>query len=819
LKIQIPEPILGEFSVSNKHHHFLDTIDECFTHAINYGIFHLSTEDKQLNGRTIKVKGRDVVNFGSCSYMGFEVDPRLKQGAIDAVEQYGTQFSSSRAYMSCGLYVELEHLFEQIFKAHVIMAPTTTLAHMSTIPVVVRDNDVVILDHQVHASVQTSVQLLKPRGVRVEMIRHNRIDQLEDLITQLKPKHDRIWYMADGVYSMYGDCAPFHELQQLLRQHDQFRLYIDDAHGMSWIGEHGAGYAMHRMPLHPHMILITSLAKGFGTGGGAIVNIDKNIHRLIRTCGNTLIFSGPIQPPTLGASIASAKIHLSDEMPLLQQQLQQKVKLCNQRLGEYRLPLLSENSTPLFYIGVGLLRVSYNLIHRLLEEGYYVNVGIFPAVPIKCSGVRFTINRNLTTADIDGMTQAMAHHFPLAFKEESRDYEDITQSFKVPVTLQALTQNKSSLYQQFKVEHYYSIYEVSKSEWDKLLGHEGSFDWEGLKFLEKTFAQQKEPENNWKFHYFIIRDQHNHPVLATFFTELLIKDDMLSPASVSEKIEILRNKDPYYLTSKVLMMGSLLTEGQHLYLDKQHKDWKDALLLLLDLATETQEKAQAVGIQLRDFNADDEALRKFFLDQGFIRVRMPDAHVIKNLNWETQEEYYQSLSHNSKKHIRKYVFRYSDNFRISITNKPSVSHFYDLYKNVKQKNLELNTFNLPKNIFERMTDHGQWEFIEIFLKNNEVEKNEIFPVAAGACYITEKNYCPMIVGLDYKATAEYECYRQMLFQVVLRARALNKEKIYFGMGASIEKQKFGAIPLKKVAYLQMKDNYHMEVISTVKDDG
>ena len=43
--------------------------------------------------------------------------------------------------------------------------------------------------------------------------------------------------MADGIYSMYGDYAPIKELKALSIKYPQLHLYIDDVHGMSWIGK------------------------------------------------------------------------------------------------------------------------------------------------------------------------------------------------------------------------------------------------------------------------------------------------------------------------------------------------------------------------------------------------------------------------------------------------------------------------------------------------------------------------------------------------------------------------------------------------------
>ena len=62
---------------------------------------------------------------------------------------------------------------------------------------------------------------------------------LESRIKALRNDYKKIWYMADGVYSMQGDFAPIKELYKLADQYEQLHLYIDDIHGMSWAGPNG----------------------------------------------------------------------------------------------------------------------------------------------------------------------------------------------------------------------------------------------------------------------------------------------------------------------------------------------------------------------------------------------------------------------------------------------------------------------------------------------------------------------------------------------------------------------------------------------------
>ena len=51
-----------------------------------------------------------------------------------------------------------------------------------------------------------------------------------------------------------------------------------------------------------------------------------------------MIFSGPVQPPMLGAAIESAKIHLSDELPALQAALRERVELFTVAVRRVRHP-------------------------------------------------------------------------------------------------------------------------------------------------------------------------------------------------------------------------------------------------------------------------------------------------------------------------------------------------------------------------------------------------------------------------------------------------------------------------------------------------
>lgn len=269
-----------------KHNNFLDTVDEVITNATKAGVLHLHAEDSELNGRKIIVNGINSCHFGTTGYLGLEQDERLKKAAIEAITKYGTQFPLSKTYISHPLYARLEKKLEKIYNNLILITKNSTLGHIAVIPTAVEDNDAVILDHQVHWSVQNAAQLLKIRGIPVNLIRHNSLEMLEDRIKKLSGKVRRIWYMADGVYSMYGDYAPVTDLISLSQKYPQLHLYFDDVHGMSWKGPNGSGYIMSMLEELPENILLFgTLSKTFGASGAVLVCPDKKLYRKIKILG------------------------------------------------------------------------------------------------------------------------------------------------------------------------------------------------------------------------------------------------------------------------------------------------------------------------------------------------------------------------------------------------------------------------------------------------------------------------------------------------------------------------------------------------------
>ena len=363
------------------------------------------------DGSVIHVDGRELRNFGNCCYLGLSVDERLKAAAIEMTERYGPLYSSSQAYSAVDLYTTLDEDFRAITgAAGVVLPATTTLGHLACLPVLVGPQDVVVIDSQSHASLQLTTQVLAGRGIPIHPVPHNDLDALSTTVGALEANHRHIWYLADGVYSMYGDLAPVAELAQLMDDHPSLHAYMDDAHGFSWTGLHGRGYVLSQMEWNPRLVVAAGLAKSFGSGGALLAFGDQHMAERVQLLGGPMNFSGPIHPPTLGAMKASADIHLSDEHPGLARAMDAQIEHTTAALAEHGLPAVSWAPTPVWLVRVGTTENMVEVGRRLLDDGFYVNPAAFPIVPVGMAGIRFTQTLRNSTADIDALVERLAVH-------------------------------------------------------------------------------------------------------------------------------------------------------------------------------------------------------------------------------------------------------------------------------------------------------------------------------------------------------------------------------------------------------------------------
>jgi hypothetical protein len=651
-------------------------------------------------------------------------------------------------------------------------------------------------------------------------VRHGRVDLLERRIRELSASHRHVWLLADGVYSMYGDFAPAKALSWLLERYEQLHLYIDDAHGMSWTGRNGRGFAAEALGGHERVVIAASLNKAFAAAGGVIVFPTRAQEQRVRQCGSTIMFAGPVQPPMLGAAIASAKIHLSPEIEVLQSRLLDRIQYVNQCARKLDIPLVSESEVPIRYVGLGVNAAALDMAEFMMKRGIYMNPAGFPAVGPRNAGVRFTVTMHQSFRDIRRAMRTVAERLPASLSLGGTDRAALARGFGIGRLRGRAPPRVSSEGGPLQCTHHRTIRSLDAREWDRCLGARGTFDAATLELMETAFGEEQKPENRWSFHYYVVRDAQGKIVLATFFTEALWKDDMLADAHVSREVEHGRERDPYFLTSRSFAMGSLLTEGNHLYLDRE-ADWQGALQLMLVAVNAQRDECGAPTIVMRDLPDEDEGLVAAFEEAGFLRVGLPDSMII-DADWRNAAEFFAARSKRERRFHREKVMPWWEAYDVEVLRsggrRPSSeewTHLYDLYRAVHGRQLVLNTFPLPDDLLPRLLECPGWELILLRLRRESGGDPEAYPQGFMACHQGTQVYSPLFVGMDYELVESHGLYRQLLARSIWRARELGVRRVAFGMGSELEKIRFGARADRRVMYVQSHDRYQYDVLDLI----
>lgn len=770
---------------------FLDLAERSLSTGAQKKVLHLYHEGEEFSGRTVELSGQILLNFGSCSYLGLEKHPALIDACCEAARKFGTQLSSSRAYLSSGQYQELEGSLAKLFGKPVLVTPSTSLGHLAAFQSLIKRDDLVVLDQQAHASLHAAAQYMKGAGVEIAMVRHSNLKKLETLLVD-NPRR-KVWYCFDGVYSMYGDWAPIEQLYQLADRYPNLMLYADDAHGFSWFGKYGLGAIRGRVHHHAQLILAVSLNKAFGCAGGALVFATQLQHQRVRTVGNALVFSGPIQPPMLGAAVASAKLHSSAEFALLQSELSGKIKMMEECIAHYGLPDLSYGSTPIFFIAIGSLDAGYAIIEKMIMAGYYLNLGLFPAVSIHRTGIRITINNHLKVADIESMVACLAR----VYREVCEQFS-ITESVLTKAFLQPLTTPLAA-----KLAHDELRVQVLKSipyDWDRF-SEADMPKTEVLQAIEQSMRGAR-VEDDWQLFYLRIY-YGSQLVLQAAASCTFQKADMFMAKHISVKAEVHREHHPHAFCQKVLMLGTPVTEGRHFWVNHAHQQVNRAVDKLCEVLTDLKYELDCDSLVLRDFS-DESAWAEQLQRNGFLEVDVHDRHEFRRPIDYQSAEYFRALGKKNRQHWQGTIGRYINCYQLApqaVLTSSELDEFYQLYLAVQSRAREIATFTLPKTLFSHynLLSHSEWLV-------GYYQGKLAFAVL---CLNQSTQMQPIAIGMDYQLQ-EKGVYRIALHQIFSRAKELAVDTVQLGFGASFEKRRLGATAIKTTHFVKSDDQFDMQ---------
>jgi predicted N-acyltransferase len=556
-----------------------------------------------------------------------------------------------------------------------------------------------------------------------------------------------------------------------------------------------------------------------------VVTSNSALLERARMVGGPFSFSGPLRPGDLGASVASARIHLSPELPLLRAKLRDRVAQTNSLCRSLGIPLVIDNETPIRFIALGRPEAVFLLAELVREDGFHVNVSGFPAVPASRGGLRIAINAIHSAEQVDSLLHAIARRLPEALsvvgvtKEEVIDqFYGVLPSFmhKTASSPTTLREPEKSVGAELLLSQTYTrIDALDTKEWDATVGQQAYIDAASMRAVESIFpTSHEQPEYRWNCHYVMVRDQAQQLQAAAPLTTCLVKDDTYMSAVVSAALEQERLADPYLFTSKAVLAGNMASEGQHVYL-RDGALQESALIRLVDSGLALMKSEQAAMFVLGNFLEDESfpRLAKVLAGQGMVPLRVPDSHML-NLDWQGESAFISSLPNQRR---RNHVFKtneQSEHFRCEVWDRhhdlddDSLSRLHELYMKLAHKNLRINIFPIPRELLRAHLQSGTWEFIVLWRRDERYP----LPVAWAAVHHVGEERRALYCGVDYNGFEIHKLspYRQLLWQIVRRAGQQGCRRLHLGMGADHEKHCFGTVATPTYAFVRGDNDYQAQ---------
>lgn len=341
----------------------------------------------------VKMKGKDVLMFGSNSYLGLSDDPRLKEAAIAAIKRYGTSCSGSRFLNgTLDIHLELEEkLAKLVGKEEAVTYSTGFQVNLGVVSLGMRDG-YIFLDSYDHASIIEGARLSFSKVLKFA---HNDMSALEEKL-RVAPIDCPKLIVVDGIYSMSGDIVPLPEVLDLADKYNA-AVMVDDAHSIGVLGDHGRGTSDYFGVTDRVDLIMGTFSKSFGSLGGFIAGSHVLLN-YIKHNSRSLIFSASMPPANVAA--VSRAIDIMLEEP---ERIDNLWKVTNHAREEFlkRGFDIGATQSPIFPLYVRDMEKCLRAVKDALDEGVFITPVIPPAVPQDSIIIRFALMATHTVEQVD----------------------------------------------------------------------------------------------------------------------------------------------------------------------------------------------------------------------------------------------------------------------------------------------------------------------------------------------------------------------------------------------------------------------------------
>lgn len=365
------------------------------------------------DGVRLDVGGKWLTGFCSNDYLGLSQQFEVVAALQDAAGREGAGGTAS--HLVCGHHVLHEQLEREMADwlgyPRALLFDSGFMANLAVQQALLsEDSDVCVQDRLNHASLLDATRLA---GCRLRRYPH--LDS-EGAMRQLKNAADGAAMLAtDGVFSMDGDIAPLRSLSLVARMQEAL-FYVDDAHGIGVVGEHGrgcvadAGLGVNEVPLQ-----LATLGKALGGHGAVVLGEESLIQHLAETA-RPYIYTTALPPAQAAASLAAVKLARRDHWR--REKLVELIAAFRDGARRNGLELMP-SETPIQPLLCGDEATVMALGAALEQSGFLVGAIRPPTVPEGKARLRITLSALHTVEQVKALVDATARARDLLSYEQS----------------------------------------------------------------------------------------------------------------------------------------------------------------------------------------------------------------------------------------------------------------------------------------------------------------------------------------------------------------------------------------------------------------
>ncbi len=336
-------------------------------------------------GPVMKFNGKDVITWSVNNYLGLGNTPEVRKVDADAAAKYGMAYPMGARMMTGNTkyHEDLEQkLADFVSKESGYLLNYGYQGMVSIIDSLVDRNDVIVYDSDSHACILDGARL--HMGKRF-VFKHNDMESLDKQLAHatkyLKNNaNDKggILVITEGVFGMEGDLGNLKAITDFKDKYE-FRIFIDDAHGIGTMGKTGAGTGEHFGVQDKIDIYFGTFAKAFAGIGGFVAS-NKSIIDYLRYTMRSQIFAKSLPMPMVMGAFQRLKM-LKDE-PQHKNKLWDIVNSLQKGLRDegFNLGVTESPVTPVFFDGNAEMVIE---ITKDLRENYgiFCSAVVYPVIP------------------------------------------------------------------------------------------------------------------------------------------------------------------------------------------------------------------------------------------------------------------------------------------------------------------------------------------------------------------------------------------------------------------------------------------------------